>query len=616
MATYTGTIADLMANAGRIQAQRIREAANLQATSQQRIAEIAAAANAQRAQNNINLFGGLAQQVGGTLNDYLQYKAYSDRTKVQQQQEARAQAQFDQQQEDRALARRNDYQSQRAMMPQAAGGGPGDADFGGGPNDPGYGPPRPTPMGLPTTGLPDMPTPGGPPTAPSMGLPTPGMPGGGLPDITPTPDRATPYNHPDRLDPNREIKPTREQMLAGQPTFAHREALTKVFTAIDDQNAKRKKAEDDAKKAQQDALGVTAYGLSKFGMEPNGRINPRALDAAMEEAEASGVPVETLDQLRAGLQARPEMAGQFLDSLISRSETARAMRKDEGTDKPMAVAPGTPLYDFKTGKWIQNPNAKEVTFQAPQTKLVNGKRVDVQRGSDGFWYDMSGGKLDAQSVSPEPEKVTTPTTRYSPQDVVDDTGKTVKANYDALTGRYTTNDGTVIRNPQKPPTDTQAATTTSASKVLTVFSKLSDLSEKINTGKGLIAKAQGAASIAAAQANYNDDVAEYEALIDTYTPIMARANGHTGVLTEQDVQSTKAIFPRPGDSKTLRDRKIKTMESLMGAGGQTPATPPRDEWPEGASVAVRSPKSGKTYYYKTRAEADAAVNKAKAQGLW
>jgi hypothetical protein len=70
-------------------------------------------------------------------------------------------------------------------------------------------------------------------------------------------------------------------------------------------------------------------------------------------------------------------------------------------------------------------------------------------------------------------------------------------------------------------------------------------------------------------------VAEYEALVSMYTPIMARANGHTGVLTEQDVQSTKAGFPRPGDSKTLRDRKITMMQSLMGAGGKAGAGGPK-----------------------------------------
>ena len=64
-------------------------------------------------------------------------------------------------------------------------------------------------------------------------------------------------------------------------------------------------------------------------------------------------------------------------------------------------------------------------------------------------------------------------------------------------------------------------------------------------------------------ANMNDDIAEYEALVSGFTPLVARALGHTGVLTEQDVQSVRAVFPRPGDSKSLRDRKMKRMRSLL-----------------------------------------------------
>ncbi len=65
--------------------------------------------------------------------------------------------------------------------------------------------------------------------------------------------------------------------------------------------------------------------------------------------------------------------------------------------------------------------------------------------------------------------------------------------------------------------------------------------------------------------NLNDDIAEYEAMISGFTPLIARALGHTGVLTQQDVDSVKALFPRPGDSKSLRDRKVARIEQLMGA---------------------------------------------------
>ena len=97
-----------------------------------------------------------------------------------------------------------------------------------------------------------------------------------------------------------------------------------------------------------------------------------------------------------------------------------------------------------------------------------------------------------------------------------------------------------------------------------VMSSISELSERINTQAGLIAKMSGGVEKAKAQVNYNDDVAEYESIISGFTPLVARAVGHVGVLTEQDVQSVRKLFPTPGDSKTLRDRKIKRLEQIMG----------------------------------------------------
>ena len=74
----------------------------------------------------------------------------------------------------------------------------------------------------------------------------------------------------------------------------------------------------------------------------------------------------------------------------------------------------------------------------------------------------------------------------------------------------------------------------------------------------------GGAAKLAAKANYDDDVAEYEALVSGFTPLVARALGHTGVLTQQDVDSVKALFPKPGDGKSLRDRKVARIKSIIG----------------------------------------------------
>jgi hypothetical protein len=92
---------------------------------------------------------------------------------------------------------------------------------------------------------------------------------------------------------------------------------------------------------------------------------------------------------------------------------------------------------------------------------------------------------------------------------------------------------------------------------------LDELSAKINTAEGLTARAGGVWGSTMARANYDDDVSEYSALVDGAVPLIARKMGHTGVLTQADVDSVKAMFPKPGDSRTLRDRKIARLRSLM-----------------------------------------------------
>ncbi len=101
------------------------------------------------------------------------------------------------------------------------------------------------------------------------------------------------------------------------------------------------------------------------------------------------------------------------------------------------------------------------------------------------------------------------------------------------------------------------------SKAAPVLRGVSELSEKINTLQGLVAKASGEVEKAKAKANLNDDVAEYQSLVAGFTPMIARAVGHTGVLTQQDVDSVRELFPKPGDSKTLRDRKVARLTSIM-----------------------------------------------------
>ena len=109
----------------------------------------------------------------------------------------------------------------------------------------------------------------------------------------------------------------------------------------------------------------------------------------------------------------------------------------------------------------------------------------------------------------------------------------------------------------------QAGEGRTAGKTAPVFEEIKALSIRINTRAGIAAYAAGKTRKGAAVFNYDDDVRLYEDLIKGFTPLVARSLGHTGVLTELDVESTRGIFPRPEDSKSVAEAKIKLVERIM-----------------------------------------------------
>ena len=156
-------------------------------------------------------------------------------------------------------------------------------------------------------------------------------------------------------------------------------------------------------------------------------------------------------------------------------------------------------------------------------------------------------------------------TRYQAKEIVNDQGQTVMANFDAMTGKYSDPaTGQPIAHPKPVPSNSVQLDATKFAKAKPVLEAVSELSGKINTGRGVLAKVRGGVERAKAQVNLNDDIAEYEALVSGFTPLVARALGHTGVLTQQDVDSVRALFPKPGDSQSLRDRKIGRVLSIVG----------------------------------------------------
>jgi hypothetical protein len=97
-----------------------------------------------------------------------------------------------------------------------------------------------------------------------------------------------------------------------------------------------------------------------------------------------------------------------------------------------------------------------------------------------------------------------------------------------------------------------------------VLKQIDALSQKINTGgMGPQTTVMGLMRRGAASANMDNDVAEYESLVKGFIPVVARAVGHVGVLTQQDVDSVRELFPKPGDNQQLAQNKLNRVRGIL-----------------------------------------------------
>ncbi|RPJ51660.1 MAG: hypothetical protein EHM23_33835 [Acidobacteria bacterium] len=93
--------------------------------------------------------------------------------------------------------------------------------------------------------------------------------------------------------------------------------------------------------------------------------------------------------------------------------------------------------------------------------------------------------------------------------------------------------------------------------------QIDKLSVEINQLEGLTAKMVGGARKVAAKANLDALANTYESLTVGAVPLVARMLGHVGILTQQDVDSVRAMFPKLGDSKLIRDAKMANVRGIV-----------------------------------------------------
>lgn len=126
-----------------------------------------------------------------------------------------------------------------------------------------------------------------------------------------------------------------------------------------------------------------------------------------------------------------------------------------------------------------------------------------------------------------------------------------------------------------------------------IMSEIKTLSGRINTSAGgPVSNITGAIRRGLGVGNLDNDVAEYQALIEGFIPMVARAVGHSGVLTQADVDSVRALFPLPSDNATLAKNKIARVEKLLRSGQSAPSAPSAPATPTPAQARPRQPIPG------------------------
>lgn len=187
--------------------------------------------------------------------------------------------------------------------------------------------------------------------------------------------------------------------------------------------------------------------------------------------------------------------------------------------------------------------------RAAQLGLSLDKRADVQGQAEGRAVTMRGQDMSAQTAA---------------------AGQALTARGQNMTAQSAANRLAFDKGEAGKP----GAAAKGGPNVANIITQIETLSKKINTSDGgPMSRVTGALRSGMAAGQMDNDVSEYNALVEGMIPMVARAVGHTGVLTQQDVDSVRALFPRVGDNKVLANNKLARVKSLIGGGAPAAAAP-------------------------------------------
>lgn len=223
-------------------------------------------------------------------------------------------------------------------------------------------------------------------------------------------------------------------------------------------------------------------------------------------------------------------------------------------------------YTLAPGKAERVEKAETPVSRQRDTFVIDGKPEEISIDPRTDEMRILTGPRAGQVAKPGEAKhyVKPPTTSFSAVQ----TGNGILP-FNRRTGMFGGGQGTSL-----PQTAEERNRSGAIQRVQPMLDAIAELSPRINTKQGIEATIQGGWRTLTARANYDDDVAEYVSVIEAFTPLLARAQGHTGVLTERDFEHSMRILPTPRDSETLAKRKLARLNTILSGASETGSSAP------------------------------------------
>lgn len=322
---------------------------------------------------------------------------------------------------------------------------------------------------------------------------------------------------------------------------------------IDLENAKKAGQLTDAKLAELQQAYLRPYAIQLWET----KFDPMVVNGAFAALRAQGVPEELVRQW----EAMPaEQMSLMVQGLLPSRPAPEAFTLSEGqvrmtpqTDqygRPMMGADGQPVMTRTEG--VAKPRTLEEQL-ADAVARKDGAEVARIRGE----MARTAAANRAPQQAPQPQ--------YQRIETVDAAGNPV---IQFMTPEEVRQQGGVKTSPKT------TAKASGPAAVDAILGEITALSERINTSRGGPgANLSGAARRGAAALNMDNEVSEYQALVEGFIPMVARAVGHTSVLTQQDVDSVRALFPQVGDNQALAQSKLARVRRILSAMQEPGAAP-------------------------------------------